>query len=358
MLSAKAQKFENFGATGYIANARRFGSRVSDYPQHLTIEDTIDNMGRTMLGLSIACARCHNHKFDPISTRDYYALYGIFASTRYPFPGIELFQSQKDFVPLIPEMEAAEATKEFQATTDELTAELERLLARCDQRALENAAKAGQVSLAEQRKMAAELDEMLNRINPVGDADLDTLVDFARTQGLPYREEKDHDIVRIVRLEDPTGVPLAFYAEAKKHERLLQAYHRQRGPGIMRIDHFNLLASDVSKIRDFMVKAMGSRVTEMIQLDNGRIGGCWFTINNKGYDMACTEDHSGAKGRFHHITYAADHRDDILRAVTGSGLGILRADQNVSGAFAKLPPQVRAKAREKRSIRSRPSATR
>ena len=63
-----------------------------------------------------------------------------------------------------------------------------------------------------------------------------------------------------------------------------------------------------------MVEAMGSRVTEMIQLDNGRIGGCWFTVNNKGYDMACTEDHSGSKGRFHHLTYAADHRDDILRA--------------------------------------------
>jgi glutamate dehydrogenase len=39
--------------------------------------------------------------------------------------------------------------------------------------------------------------------------------------------------------------------------------------------------------------------------------------------------------------------DDVLRAVTGTGLGILRADQDVSGSFAKLPPEVRAKAREK-----------
>ncbi len=85
-------------ATGYIANSRRFGSRVEDYPWHLTIEDTIDNLGRTFLATSINCARCHNHKFDPVTTEDYYALYGVFHSTRYPWPGIELEQKQRDFV--------------------------------------------------------------------------------------------------------------------------------------------------------------------------------------------------------------------------------------------------------------------
>lgn len=88
-------------ATGYIANSRRFGSRVDDYPQHLTIEDTIDNLGRAFLGMTLSCARCHDHKFDPITTRDYYGLYGIFQSTRYPWPGIELDKRQRDFVPLV-----------------------------------------------------------------------------------------------------------------------------------------------------------------------------------------------------------------------------------------------------------------
>ncbi|HWN97403.1 MAG TPA: DUF1549 domain-containing protein, partial [Methylomirabilota bacterium] len=69
LLPAKSneEKFENLIATGYIANARRFGSRVDDYPQHLTIEDTIDNVGRAFLGLTVSCARCHDHKFDPIT---------------------------------------------------------------------------------------------------------------------------------------------------------------------------------------------------------------------------------------------------------------------------------------------------
>jgi hypothetical protein len=45
-------------------------------------EDRVDTVCRTTLGLTVACARCHDHKSDPIPTRDYYALAGIFASTR------------------------------------------------------------------------------------------------------------------------------------------------------------------------------------------------------------------------------------------------------------------------------------
>jgi hypothetical protein len=110
-------RLQRLVATGYIANSRRFGSRVDDYPQHLTIEDTLDSVGRTFLGLSLNCARCHDHKFDPVTTQDYYALYGIFSSTRYPWPGIELEQRQRDFVPLVapekmPEMEKAMKARE------------------------------------------------------------------------------------------------------------------------------------------------------------------------------------------------------------------------------------------------------
>lgn len=46
------------------------------------VDEQIDTVTRTMLGMTIACARCHDHKFDPIAAEDYYALAGIFASTR------------------------------------------------------------------------------------------------------------------------------------------------------------------------------------------------------------------------------------------------------------------------------------
>ncbi len=51
------------------------------------VDEQIDAMGRAFLGMTIGCARCHDHKFDPIPTTDYYALAGIFRSTKTLTPG-------------------------------------------------------------------------------------------------------------------------------------------------------------------------------------------------------------------------------------------------------------------------------
>ncbi|MHC5537341.1 DUF1553 domain-containing protein [Singulisphaera rosea] len=74
---------------------------IADY-----VNDQIDVVGRTFLGLSLACARCHDHKFDPISTEDYYALAGIFFSTRL-VPGPVAGNTPLVRVPLLPENEVA-----------------------------------------------------------------------------------------------------------------------------------------------------------------------------------------------------------------------------------------------------------
>src|SRR5262245_22864910 len=89
---------EKIIATGYLAMSRRFGSRNKE--MNLTIDDTIDNLGKTFLGLSTSCARCHDHKFDPIPQSDYYALYGIFNSTRYSFPGAEIYPHPAEMIAL------------------------------------------------------------------------------------------------------------------------------------------------------------------------------------------------------------------------------------------------------------------
>ncbi|HQZ26807.1 MAG: PSD1 domain-containing protein [Verrucomicrobiales bacterium] len=171
LLPAKNQEEKNRQtiATGYLAIARRFGSLVETYPQHLTIEDTIDNLGRTVFGLTISCARCHDHKFDPISTRDYYGLYGFFASTRYPFPGIELFQTQRDLVPLVPEKEVKAKWGPSQKETDRLTSELEKLLAECQAESITNAEKESSLSLDEQRKLKGNFDKKLGRARKAGE---------------------------------------------------------------------------------------------------------------------------------------------------------------------------------------------
>jgi len=101
---AKESKSENFAentiATGYLAVARRYGHNI-DKDIHLMHEDVIDNLGKNFLGLTLGCARCHDHKYDPVTSEDYYALYGIFNSTRFSFPGCEPIQQPRDLVPLI-----------------------------------------------------------------------------------------------------------------------------------------------------------------------------------------------------------------------------------------------------------------
>lgn len=124
----EAERCEHVVATGYLGNARRFGSyEDARYQWYLTYEDTIDNLGKAILGLTIGCARCHDHKFDPIPSEDYYALYGFFQSTRYPWPGVELDKMQRDLVPLIPAAEAEPLLRERDQKLAELEDEIQRL---------------------------------------------------------------------------------------------------------------------------------------------------------------------------------------------------------------------------------------
>ena len=110
--SNEDQRWEQIVATGYITVSRRIGvSPRGD--RHVTLEDTIGNFGQTMLGLSVGCARCHDHKFDPIPTADYYALYGIFDSTTYPLSGEEHNPYRIDVVYRAGKEKAAEILKPF-----------------------------------------------------------------------------------------------------------------------------------------------------------------------------------------------------------------------------------------------------
>ena len=69
-------------ATGWLAFGN-WGNGDADKDKILTdiVDDQVDTVGKAFMGITIGCARCHNHKFDPISQRDYTALSGIFYST-------------------------------------------------------------------------------------------------------------------------------------------------------------------------------------------------------------------------------------------------------------------------------------
>ncbi len=125
------------------------------------------------------------------------------------------------------------------------------------------------------------------------------------------------------QFRDPDGHIFEIYYDTNRYEpppaerpalkNQAQRFHG-RGAGVRRLDHFNLLAQDVGAIRDFLPRALGSRVTEQIVLDTGAVAGCWFTHNNKSYDVAYTRDSTAARGRFHHVTYAVDSREQVLQA--------------------------------------------
>ncbi len=75
-------------ATGFLTLGRRFLNAQPDI-----INDRIDVVSRGLLGLTVGCARCHDHKYDPITSADYYAMYGVFASSQE--------ESRKDAPPFL-----------------------------------------------------------------------------------------------------------------------------------------------------------------------------------------------------------------------------------------------------------------
>jgi catechol 2,3-dioxygenase len=123
--------------------------------------------------------------------------------------------------------------------------------------------------------------------------------------------------------QDPDGHKIELYYETEWYAappELKPALKNQaqrfpaRGVNVRRLDHWNGLAADIKSNRVFFETYLGARLTEQIVLDTGVEAGMWMTFSNKTYDFAYTLDHTGARGRFHHVTYALDSREEILRA--------------------------------------------
>ena len=77
-------------AMGFLTVGRRFSNNGNDI-----IDDRIDVVSRGLLGLTVTCARCHDHKFDPIPTEDYYSLHGVFESSFEPAELPSAWQSSR-----------------------------------------------------------------------------------------------------------------------------------------------------------------------------------------------------------------------------------------------------------------------
>jgi hypothetical protein len=96
-------------ALGFLTLGRRFLNNRNDI-----IDDRIDVVTRGTLGLTVACARCHDHKFDPIPTKDYYSLHGVFASSEEPAE-----------LPLLGELKDSPDYKDYLKQKEKIQAEIE-----------------------------------------------------------------------------------------------------------------------------------------------------------------------------------------------------------------------------------------
>lgn len=77
------QRAEQIIATAYLAlGPKNLDLQDKELLRMNTVDEQIDTVGRTFLGMTLGCARCHDHKFDPVPMADYYAMAGIFRSTR------------------------------------------------------------------------------------------------------------------------------------------------------------------------------------------------------------------------------------------------------------------------------------
>lgn len=135
------------------------------------------------------------------------------------------------------------------------------------------------------------------------------------------------------RFPDPDGHQVEIYYETEKFKpegdqvpgfKNMPQRYRPYGIAPKRLDHINLLAQDIRGCRLFFHELLGMRITEQIVFDGDEMG-AWMSATNKSYDLAFTKDRSQARGRFHHLTYMMDSREDVLRAadiLTEAGIPI------------------------------------
>ena len=123
--------------------------------------------------------------------------------------------------------------------------------------------------------------------------------------------------------EDPDGHPMGVYWEVARYEpddtdrpvlKNQAAAFPGRGANVRRLDHINYLTKEIDPMDAFLRDVLGAFCTERIAREDGGYDGIWFTVTDKTYDLVYTRDKLGARGRLHHIAFATDTREDILRA--------------------------------------------
>lgn len=129
---------------------------------------------------------------------------------------------------------------------------------------------------------------------------------------------------RAYEFEDPDGHTFRLYYETERYAAPdgkravipvnVQAY-AGRGANVHRLDHINLLAQDVRGCREFWEAGFGLRTYEIIQDSTGQSEvGAWMSSSIQGHELIYTQEKTTGSGRLHHLAYAVDTREEVLRA--------------------------------------------
>ncbi len=145
--------------------------------------------------------------------------------------------------------------------------------------------------------------------------DLDALAAVAKAEGLPHRwaEGEEAGQGRALRLQDPAGLPLEFFHDMQPVERLLQRYDRYRGPGVMRLDHFNCQVTDVQRAADWYQQTLGFHCSELTETEDTppRLWAIWLHRKQNVHDIALM---TGIGPRVHHAGFWMADTAGVLRA--------------------------------------------
>jgi Protein of unknown function (DUF1553)/Protein of unknown function (DUF1549)/Planctomycete cytochrome C len=176
-------------ALGFLTVGKRF-----DDPNDI-IDERIDTTTKAFLGLTVSCARCHDHKFDPIPIKDYYSLHGIFASTVEPLHLPTIAATSKSAAAA-----RSDFTKRLNQLQDEQVGGFFRYMR--ETRARYDKEMAGRLMIASVRRGSSEAGEYSDRYK----IDLQSDVDFAA-----MRIQKDSPITG--PFYAVAQVPVVYFAE-------------------------------------------------------------------------------------------------------------------------------------------------
>ncbi len=133
----------------------------------------------------------------------------------------------------------------------------------------------------------------------------------------------DHGHGLAYQFRDPDGHRMELLYEAQRYQppealrprlKNVPQRHVDHGAAVKRLDHVNVLAADVTANRRFATDLLGFRLYEQVVLDGAVESGAWLSLTIAAHELIYVADHSGARGRLHHLAWFVDTREELLRA--------------------------------------------